>query len=115
MASRASSSPLRCYRCRCVRYNTKAGKGSKVECSFANPVVEQVQYMNERLVGTQNTGYVRNVPLPRVPLRQSPRTVALPDYYEDQYGVPTYVTPRSLVESAAYAFSPAWQAIAINS
>jgi hypothetical protein len=39
----------------------------------------------------------------------------LPDYYEDQYGVPTYVTPRSLVESAAYAFSPAWQAIAINS
>ena len=66
-------------------------------------------------VGTQDTGYVRNVPLPKVPLRQSTRLHSLPDYYEDQYGVPTYVTPRSLVESAAYAFSPAWQAIAINS
>jgi hypothetical protein len=32
---------------------TKAGKGSKVECSFANPIVEQVQYMNERLDQTQ--------------------------------------------------------------
>jgi hypothetical protein len=61
-------------------------------------------------VGTLPEGYVRNVPLPRVPVRQS----EIPDYYEDQYGVPTYITPRSLVESAAYAFSPAWQAIAIN-
>ena len=61
-------------------------------------------------VGTLPEGYVRNVPLPRVPVLQS----AIPDYYEDQYGVPTYITPRSLVESAAYAFSPAWQAIAIN-
>ncbi len=55
-------------------------------------------------------GYIRNVPLSRVPVRHS----AIPDYYEDQYGVPTYITPRSLVESAAYAFSPTWQAIAIN-
>ena len=61
-------------------------------------------------VGTLPEGYICNVPLPRVPVRQS----AIPDYYEDQYGVPTYITPRSLVESAAYAFSPAWQAIAIN-
>ncbi len=29
--------------------SSKAGKGKKVECSFANPIVEQVQYMNERL------------------------------------------------------------------
>ncbi len=63
-----------------------------------------------KTVGTLPEGYVRNVPLPRVPVRQS----AIPDYYKDQYGVPTYITPRSLVESAAYAFSPAWQAIAIN-
>ncbi len=59
------------------------------------------------VVGTQDKGYVRNIPLPRVPLRQSPSLGVLPsDYYEGQYGVPTYVTPRSLVESAAYAFSP---------
>jgi hypothetical protein len=38
----------------------------------------------------------------------------IPDYYKVPYAVPTYNTPRSLVESAAYAFSPAWQAIAIN-
>ncbi len=66
-------------------------------------------------VGTQDRGYVRNVPLPRVPLRQSTSLGSLPDYSENQYGVPTYITPRSLVESAAYAFSPAWQAIAVNS
>ena len=65
-------------------------------------------------VGTLPEGYVRNVPLPRVPVRQSAQSQQIPDYYEDQYGVPTYITPRSLVESAAYAFSPAWQAIAIN-
>ncbi len=38
----------------------------------------------------------------------------IPDYYETPYVVPTYVSPRSIVESAAYAFSPAWHAIAIN-
>jgi len=32
---------------------TKAGKGIKVECSFANPNCKQVQYMNERLDQTQ--------------------------------------------------------------
>ena len=61
-------------------------------------------------VGTLPEGYVRFVPLPRVPVQQS----TVPDYYKDQYRVPTYITPHSLVESAAYAFSPAWQAIAIN-
>jgi hypothetical protein len=65
-------------------------------------------------VGTLPEGYVRNVPLPRVPVRQSAQSHQIPDYYKDQYEVPTYVTPRSLVESAAYAFSPAWHAIAIN-
>ena len=38
----------------------------------------------------------------------------IPDYYELPYVVPTYVSPRSIVESAAYAFSPTWHAIAIN-
>ncbi len=77
-----------------------------------NNLLSQGTYLNKhiRVVGTLPEGYVRNVPLPRVPVRQS----AIPDYYKDQYGVPTYITPRSLVESAAYAFSPAWQAIAIN-
>ncbi len=62
-------------------------------------------------------GYVRNVPLPRVPLRQSTTTSQahmILNYYEVLYIVPTYNTPHSIVESAAYAFSPAWHAIAIN-
>ncbi len=68
-------------------------------------------------VGTLPKGYIRNVPLPRVPLRQSAtahQVHAVPDYYDDPYGVPTYGIPRSIVERAAYAFSPAWHAIAIN-
>jgi hypothetical protein len=68
-------------------------------------------------VGTLPKGYVRNVPLPRVPLRQSAQSHqvhTIPDYYDTPYVVPMYVTPRSLVENAAYAFSPAWHAIAIN-
>ena len=68
-------------------------------------------------VGTLPKGYIRNVPLPRVPKTQRARShqvTMIPDYYEDPYLVPTYDTPRSIVESAAYAFSPAWHAIAIN-
>jgi hypothetical protein len=68
-------------------------------------------------VGTLPKGYVRNVPLPRVPLCQSARAHqvhVVPDYYDDPYGVPTYSIPCSIVERAAYAFSPAWHAIAIN-
>ncbi len=72
------------------------------------------QSCGSNVVGTLPEGYVRNVPIPRVPVQQSAQSQQIPDYYEDQYKVPTYVTPRSLVESAAYAFSPAWQAIAIN-
>jgi hypothetical protein len=68
-------------------------------------------------VGTHLAGLVHNVPLPWVPLCQSTQSHQLdtiPDYYEIPYAVPTYNTPCSLVESTAYAFSPAWQAIAIN-
>jgi uncharacterized protein YlzI (FlbEa/FlbD family) len=115
-------------------------------------------------VGTLPQGYIRNVPLPRVPRGQSAKSCfdmpvtdpvtlgngsryivhsqvhtipdmpvtdpvtlgngsryivhsqvhTIPDYYETPYVVPTYVSPRSIVESAAYAFSPAWHAIAIN-
>ncbi len=68
-------------------------------------------------VGFLPKGYVRNVPLPRVPLRQSAtahQVLAVTDYYDDPYGVPTYGIPHSIVERAAYAFSPAWHAIAIN-
>ena len=77
-------------------------------------------------VGTLPQGYIRNVPLPRVPRGQSAKShtqviqylgngtrypvTTIPDYYETPYVVPTYVSPRSLVESAAYAFSPAWHA-----
>jgi hypothetical protein len=71
-------------------------------------------------VGTLPQGYIRNVPLPRVPKRQSAmaqgtvHTIPIPDYYAPPYVVPTYDSPRRLIESAAYAVSPAWQAIAIN-
>ncbi len=68
-------------------------------------------------VGTLPKGYVPNVALPRVPLRQSAQSRQvrkIPDYYDAPYVVPTYDTPCSLVESAAYAFSPAWHTIAIN-
>jgi hypothetical protein len=67
--------------------------------------------------GTLPKGYVRNVPLPRVSLQQSPTSQVqhtIPDYYKLPYVAPTYTSPRSIVESAAYAFSPAWHAIAIN-
>ena len=38
----------------------------------------------------------------------------MPDYYKDPYVVPVYDMPHSLVESAAYAFLPAWHAIAMS-
>jgi hypothetical protein len=68
-------------------------------------------------VGTLPQGYVHNVLLPRVPLRQSApshQVHSIPDYYNEPYAVPTYDIPCSLAESAAYAFSPAWHTIAIN-
>ena len=72
---------------------------------------------NPNNVGTLPEGYVRNVPISRVPVHQSapPHQVhTIPGYYDVPYGVPTYDTPRSIVESAAYANSPAWQTIATN-
>ena len=74
-------------------------------------------YYDMSAVGTLPKGYARNVPLPRVPLRQSAtahQVHAVPDYYDDPYGVPMYGIPHSIVERAAYALSPAWHTIAIN-
>ncbi len=71
-------------------------------------------------VGTLTKGYIRNVPLPRVPVIQStssePRHQVrrIPDYYKGTYVVPMYNSPRSIVEREAFAFFPAWHAIAIN-
>jgi len=70
-----------------------------------------------RSVGNLPQGYMCNVPLPRIPLRQSTssnQTHMIPDYYKVPYGVPPYNTHHSIVENAAYAFSPAWHAIAIK-
>jgi hypothetical protein len=61
--------------------------------------------------------YVGNVPSPQVPKTQralSHQVNKIPDYYKALYILPMYETTRSIVESAAYAFSPAWHAIAIN-
>jgi hypothetical protein len=71
-------------------------------------------------VGTLPKGYVRNIPLPRVLIRQSSSSQVsqvrhtIPDYYKLSYIDPTYDSPHSIVESAAYALSPAWHAIAFN-
>ena len=72
-------------------------------------------------VGTLPQGYIRNVPLPRVPRGQSatthrtvPTIPIVPDYYATPYVVSTYVSPRRIDKSATYAFTPAWQTIAIN-
>jgi hypothetical protein len=70
-----------------------------------------------RTVGTLPEGYVHNVPLPRVSIIQRARfhqVTKIPDYYEGSYAVPVYDIAFKLVRSAAYAFSPAWHAIAIN-
>jgi hypothetical protein len=68
-------------------------------------------------VGTLPQGYVRNVPLPTAPQRQSTtrsQVYTVPDYYKVPYVVSTYTTPHSIVESEAYVFSPVWHAIAVN-
>ncbi len=68
-------------------------------------------------VGTLPKGYVHNVPLHRLPqvqTTQSHQATKIPDYYGDICLVPTYNSPRSIVESAAFAVSPAWQAHAMN-
>jgi hypothetical protein len=62
-----------------------------------------------KYVGTLPKGYVHNVPLPRVPIQQSPTSQVLqvqhtiPDYYKLSYVDPTYDSPHSIVESAVYA------------
>jgi hypothetical protein len=69
-------------------------------------------------VGTLPKEYICYVPLPPVPLVQStesrPQIHTIPDYYKPPYVVPMYSSLCSLVENAAYAFSPAWHAIAVN-
>ncbi len=76
--------------------------------------LDQINFARSKIGFTE----VRNVPLPQVPRGQSAKSriqvTTIPAYYATPYVVPTYVSPRSLVESAAYAFSPAWHAIAIN-
>ena len=77
-------------------------------------------WWGKKVVGNLPEGYIRNVPLPRVPRDQStfqsrvPLVHTIPGYYATPYVIPTYVNPRSIVESATYAFSPAWHTIAIN-
>jgi hypothetical protein len=68
-------------------------------------------------VGTLPKGYVCNIPLPRVPRvqnTQSHQATKIPDYYKDICLFPTYNRPCNIVRRAAFAFSPARQALAIN-
>ncbi len=71
-------------------------------------------------VGNLPEGYIRNVPLPRVPQDQSnfqsrvPHAHTIPHYYEDTYGIPTYIDTCRIGERVATANSPRWQSLAIN-
>jgi hypothetical protein len=71
-------------------------------------------------VGNLPEGYIRNVPLPRVPRDQStfqsrvPTVHALPVYYEETHVIPTYISTCRIGERVTPANSPRWQHIAIN-
>ncbi len=58
-------------------------------------------------VGNLPEGYIRNVPLPRVPQDQStfqsrvPPVHTIPGYYEDTYVIPTYNSTRRIGERVA--------------
>jgi len=72
-------------------------------------------------VGNLPKGYIRNVPLLRVPRDQStfqsrvsPVRHTLPRYYEDTYAIPMYSDVYRIGERVAWANSPRWQPIAIN-
>jgi hypothetical protein len=77
-----------------------------------------VSHATAGYVGTLPERYIRNVSLPGVPSVQSAKSSqqvhTIPDYYNTMYLDSTYDSPWSLVESTAYAFSPAWHAIANN-
>jgi hypothetical protein len=72
------------------------------------------------IVGNLPEGYIRNVPLPRVPRDQStlqsrvPPVHMIPRYYEDMYAIPMYDSTCRIGERVATANSPQWQPIAIN-
>jgi hypothetical protein len=71
-------------------------------------------------VGNLPEGYIRNVPLPRVPRDQStfqsrvPHVRAIPVYNEETHVIPTYNSTCRIGERVATANSPQWQPIAIN-
>ncbi len=70
-------------------------------------------------VGNLPKGYIRNVPLPRVPQGQSTRQSQvlpnkIPHYYEDAYASSTYKDTCRIEERVATANSPQWQPITIN-
>ena len=71
-------------------------------------------------VGNLPEGYIRNVPLPRVPRDQStfqsrvPPVHTIPVYYEEKHVLPTYNSTCRIGERVATANSPQWQPIAIN-
>jgi hypothetical protein len=69
----------------------------------------------ENVVGNLPKGYIRNVPLPRVPREQSTRQSRvppnrIPHYYENTYANPMYKGTCRIRER----ISPPWQPNAIN-
>jgi hypothetical protein len=104
-------------------YSSKSDDGRRIHCpdksdtvfaTFSAPMAKR-----DKLVGNLPKGYIRNVPLPRVPREQSTRqSRVLPDriphYSEDTYMIPTYKGTCRIGERIAKANSPPWQPIAIN-
>ena len=75
---------------------------------------------NDIFVGNLLEGYIRNVPLPRVPWDQStfqsrmPTVHTIPGYYKDIHVIPTYNSTCRIGERVATPNSPQWQSLAIN-
>jgi len=100
-----------------MQHTTSCHLKATISHNFSGAIIIIILTQQQTCVGTLPQGYIRNTPLPRVPSGQSAKShtqvTTILDYYETPYVVP-YDSPRSLVESAAYAFSPAWHAIALN-
>jgi hypothetical protein len=70
-------------------------------------------------VGNLPKGYIRNIPLPRVPRGESTRQSrvlhnTIPHYYEDTYTIPMYKGTCRIEERVTPANSPPRRPIAIN-
>ncbi len=83
-------------------------------------IIKSIIMITMTCVGNLPEGYIRSVPLPRVPRDQStfqsrvPPVHTIPGYYEDMYVIPTYNSTGRIGEREGLANSSRWQPLAIN-